>query len=295
MTRTSDRWAKVQQAVANDLVTVNLPCIWRHGWRPSARCRAQLLDSPGRDLSRAGRRDAPSVPWRRILLADYAADQPQVLADLLMDADEKQFAVLYPKFKEQGERGLPVLTGEIDGNLPPDAKDEAKEKLAKRQANAAVALLKMNQPDKVWPLLKHSPDPRVRSYLIHRLAPLGADAGAIIKRLEEEPDVTIRRALILSLGEYGEKELSPEARQAVLPKLQDIYRTAADPGLHAAAEWLLQDVAAGVVAETGQRRVRPRTRNSGRSVCKASSSCSRKDKEKASRSGTSTVRVRRWW
>ena len=54
------------------------------------------------------------------ILADYAADQPKVLADLLMDADEKQFAVIYPKFKDHGEQGLPVLTGEIDRKLPPD-------------------------------------------------------------------------------------------------------------------------------------------------------------------------------
>ena len=73
----------------------------------------------------------------------------------------------------------------------------------------------MNQPEKVWPLLKHSPDPRVRSYLIHRLGPLGADAKAIVKRLDEEPDMTIRRALILSLGEYGEKELLAGASQSV--------------------------------------------------------------------------------
>ena len=53
------------------------------------------------------------------ILADYAADQPQVLADLLMDADEKQFAVIYPKLKERGEQGLPVLIGEIDKKLPP--------------------------------------------------------------------------------------------------------------------------------------------------------------------------------
>ena len=125
------------------------------------------------------------------ILADYAADQPQVLADLLMDADEKQFAVIYPKFKDRGEQGLPVLTGEIDKKLPPDlpSSDDKREKLAKRQANAAVALLRMNQPEKVWPLLKHSPDPRVRSYLIHRLGPLGADARAIVKRLDEEPDI----------------------------------------------------------------------------------------------------------
>jgi formylglycine-generating enzyme required for sulfatase activity len=80
----------------------------------------------------------------------------------------------------------------------------------------------------------------VRSYLVHRLSSFGADPGPIIQRLDEEPDITIRRALLLSLGEYGEKELSPATRQALLPKLQHIYRTEADPGLHAAAEWLLR-------------------------------------------------------
>src|SRR5205807_1733915 len=84
------------------------------------------------------------------------------------------------------------------------------------------------------------PDPRVRSYLIHRLSPFGANAKAIVNRLDEEPDLTIRRALFLSLGEFGEKEFSPEERKRLLPRLQDIYRTAADPGLHASAEWLLR-------------------------------------------------------
>ena len=80
----------------------------------------------------------------------------------------------------------------------------------------------------------------MRSYLIHRFGPLGADAGAIVKRLDKEPDLTIRRALILSLGEFGEKEFTPDARNALLPKLQEMYRTASDPGLHAACEWLLR-------------------------------------------------------
>src|SRR5262249_48269813 len=174
------------------------------------------------------------------LLADYAANQLHVLADQLLDADEKQFAVLYPKLKEQGAQGLSVLIDEVDRKLPGEATNDAKEKLAKRQANAAVALLRLNQPEKVWPLLKHRPDPRVRSYLLHRLGPLGADAAAIVQRLDEEPDVSIRRALLLSLGEHGAQELSPEARTALVPKLQAVYRTEADPGLHAAAEWLLR-------------------------------------------------------
>ena len=75
--------------------------------------------------------------------------------------------------------------------------DDSREKLAKRQANAAVALLRLKQEERVWPLLARSQepdDPRVRSYLIHRFGPLGAEAAAIIKRLEEEKDITIRRA-----------------------------------------------------------------------------------------------------
>jgi formylglycine-generating enzyme required for sulfatase activity len=88
--------------------------------------------------------------------------------------------------------------------------------------------------------LKHSPDPRVRSYLIHRLGPLGVDAGVIVKQLDVESDPTIRRALLVSLGEYGETEFTRDARNALLPKLQEIYRTASDPGLHAACEWLLR-------------------------------------------------------
>jgi hypothetical protein len=69
---------------------------------------------------------------------------------------------------------------------------------------------------------------------------LGADASAIIKRYDEEEEISIRRALLLSLGEYRETESSLEARKALLPKLKDIYRTDPDAGLHAASAWLLR-------------------------------------------------------
>jgi formylglycine-generating enzyme required for sulfatase activity len=176
------------------------------------------------------------------ILADYAADRPDVLADLLLDADEKQFAVLYPKVEAHRERAVALCQETLEAALDQQKTEEERERLAKRQANAAVALLKMGQPGRVWPLLKHSPDPRVRSYLIHCLGPLGADAGAIVKRLAEELDVTIRRALILSLGpeEFGERAWTPEGKRLLIERLRQTYRTEADPGLHAAAEWLLR-------------------------------------------------------
>jgi formylglycine-generating enzyme required for sulfatase activity len=173
------------------------------------------------------------------ILAEYAADNPKVLADLLMDADEKQFAAIYPKLKQQGERGLPVLSAEIDKKLPPDlaSSDDSREKLAKRQANAALALLKLNQPEKVWRLLKHSPDPRVRSYLIHRFGPLGADAKVLWQRYQDEKEISIQRALLLGMGDFSAKELN---RELCLPVLLETYRNHPDPGLHGAAEWLLR-------------------------------------------------------
>jgi formylglycine-generating enzyme required for sulfatase activity len=236
----SKKWAKVQEAVGDDLVAV--PAVYLSLWMESLHpVRTKLLPHLSA-VYRNGKRRETERSLATDILADYAADQPQVLAGLLMDADDKQFAVIYPKFRDQSEHGLPLLTAEIDKKLSSDlpSSAESREKLAKRQANAAVALLRMNQPEKVWPLLKHGPDPRVRSYLIHRLGPLGADAEAISKCLDEEPDLTSRRALLLSLGEFSWTRFPPDARKALLPKLQGIYCTDSDPGLHAAAEWLLR-------------------------------------------------------
>ncbi len=103
-----------------------------------------------------------------------------------------------------------------------------------------MALLKLNQPARVWPLLQHQPDPQLRSYLVNRMGPLGADVAAVVKRLEEEPDLTIRRALILSLGEFSEEAWPPGGRDVLVQKMQQLYQTAEDPGLHAATEWLLR-------------------------------------------------------
>jgi len=236
----SEKWAKASGPVVDQLVAENpvFLGLWMEDFRP---IKGKLLESLRSIYGNPNGRESERTLATNIL-ADYAADQPQVLADLLMKADEKQFAVIYPTFKDRGEEGLSLLIAEIHKKLPPElpSSDDNREKLAKRQANAAVALLRLNQPAKVWPLLKHSPDPRVRSYLIHRLGPLGADAKAIVKRLDDETEITIRRALLLSLGAYGEKDVTLEDRKVLLPRLREMHQKDSDPGLHASAEWLLR-------------------------------------------------------
>jgi serine/threonine protein kinase/formylglycine-generating enzyme required for sulfatase activity len=234
----SPRWAKIQDQVADDLVAV--PTVYLARWIDCLRpVRGKLLAPLAVAFRDVNRREKDRSLATEIL-ADYAADQPAVLADLLLDADEKQFVVLYPKFKDHGEQTLRVLDVEVNRRLPADAQASAKEKLARHQANAAVALLRLGRHDKVWPMLTHSPDPTVRSFLLHRLGPMGADVETVLNRLEAEHDATIRRALVLSLGEFGDKALARPEREVLLGKLRNWYGKDADPGLHAAVEWLLR-------------------------------------------------------
>jgi formylglycine-generating enzyme required for sulfatase activity len=233
------RWLGVTPFVADRLlvgVQWN-PRDYEHLLRTLGPVRDRLV-GPLAEVFRSGRRPEADRLWATSILSVYAAGRAEVLADLLLDAEPKQFAMLFPKVETYGERAAALCQETLDRALDKEETEADRERLAKRQANAAVALLRMYQPDKVWPLLRHSPDPRVRSYLIHRLGPEGSDARAIVHRLGEEPDVTIMRALILSLGpeEFGEQARTP----GLVERLRETYRTAADPGLHAAAEWLLR-------------------------------------------------------
>jgi formylglycine-generating enzyme required for sulfatase activity/tRNA A-37 threonylcarbamoyl transferase component Bud32 len=122
----------------------------------------------------------------------------------------------------------------------PVVPEAAREALARRQAQAAVLLLRLGRAERVWPLLRSGPDPRLRTWVIHKLSPLGSDPQTLLARLEAERDVSIRRALLLSLGGFCEAQLPAAARQALVPRLLRLYRDDPDPGLHAAAEWLLR-------------------------------------------------------
>src|SRR5262249_50132224 len=153
----NERWERSCSKVAEDLVAVTpvFLGLWIEGFRPIKGRLQPHLASIFRD-QRPERTAERSLAT--IILADFTADQPSILADLLMDADERQFALLLPKLKEHGESGLSFLLAESDKRLPADAKEEAKEHLARRQATALVALLHLGQPEKLWPLLTHGTD-----------------------------------------------------------------------------------------------------------------------------------------
>ena len=66
----------------------------------------------------------------------------------------------------------------------PIVRESAKDELAERQARAAVALVRLGHPGDVWRLLRHGADPRLRSFIVNWLHPLGADARTIVAALD---------------------------------------------------------------------------------------------------------------
>ena len=195
------------------------------------------------------------------ILSEYAAHRPDVLADLLMDSAPPQFAILFPKAESVASQALTVLESELVRKPTPEAQEDVKDKLAQRQARAAVAMVRLGKAEEVFPLLRHSADPRLRSFIVNWLFPLGADPRTLVVELDRlqaitkpppaqgqqfidavlfHPETSIRRALILALGAYGLDGLSPGERDPLIGKLLDLYRNDPDAGIHGAAEWTLR-------------------------------------------------------
>ncbi len=130
--------------------------------------------------------------------------------------------------------------------------DEQKDKFARRQAQAAAALMLLGRPEKTWPLFQHSAEPRARSWLIHLLAMLSVPPDIILDHLSQETNVSAQRALWLAVGELSEK-LDEAMRVKLVSQLEMVYREHADSGLHAAAEWTLRRLDSDGLIETIDR------------------------------------------
>ncbi|MFV1966793.1 MAG: SUMF1/EgtB/PvdO family nonheme iron enzyme, partial [Pirellulaceae bacterium] len=123
----------------------------------------------------------------------------------------------------------------------------ARNLLVRFRANSAVVWLALGQEETVWRLLKHSSDPSLRTGVIHRIPSFVISPHSVLDQLDREEDVSIRRALLLVLGEHiGDPEERTtrsdflRTNDPVIRRILQWYRKDPDPGVHAAAEWALR-------------------------------------------------------
>ena len=227
------RWNKIDALVLANLVTRHDSefLAWLEALRPA---KQQLFKGLRLIYQTASRQEQPRT-YAAVILADYLADEPEQLFDLLADAAPFQFPIMFRASFKYKDQMIAWAKSQLGKKPQLEASDEEKERLALRQANLAVALYQLGDYETIWPLLKWSPNPRLRSDIIHRLQELGAKPQPLAERLASEPDLSVRRALILAIGEFP-----LVVDDALASRLQEIYETADDPGLRAAAEWLLR-------------------------------------------------------
>lgn len=232
------RWTDYASFLAESLVGENplVVVIWLEALRPVK----QVLLEPLSALYRDKTRPESARSLATMILTDYVADNPDILVELLKDGDQKQFDAVLTKLQQYRDRAAELLNQAIAKPLPLQGTEAEKDAVARQQGNAAVALLRLAEPANVWSVLKRNPDPRVRTYVIHRVQPFGVASSLLVDQLEVEADVGIRQALILALGEFEHSSVSAAQQQPVIAKLTDLYEKDPDPGIHGATEWTLR-------------------------------------------------------
>ena len=180
------------------------------------------------------------------LLARYTTDRGADLAELSVIADPRHYRLFTKAIEKNKAEVVPLLKAEL-GKKPPENVpvadlDAALEAHGKRRGHAAAVLVALGESEAVWPLFAfpQDGDPTARSYLLARLAAVGADPLALMRRFDAEADVSAKRALLVALGEFP-LELVPGAeREALTGRLLALYREHPDSGLHGAIDWLLR-------------------------------------------------------
>ncbi|MCI0465091.1 MAG: SUMF1/EgtB/PvdO family nonheme iron enzyme, partial [Gemmataceae bacterium] len=246
------KWAKLIDEVAQHVVTENPFDVLKFNIGTTAIVRdlnnslIRIIRDPTRPVSE--RSQATHLLIRGM---SVTTGLDAVRFELFLDAEGRPYDLLLPWVLTDPEV-LTWVNKELAKRAAPEASEQTKDQLARRQAHAAAVLLQLDQREErlrssdlvhahdLWLRLRQGSDPRVRTFLLHRLGSVGVNPQTLLQQLDVERDLVARRALLLSLGGFAEYKLTAQTRQELATKLLPLYRDDPDPGIHAAIDWLLR-------------------------------------------------------
>lgn len=180
------------------------------------------------------------------LLRDMlATDQPDRLASVFLDARVSDIRKILTILDDNRWTVESVLSNSMSATYADNASDDEKDLVARRRATAAALLARHGRFEKVVGLLKLSKDPAVRSYLIHRLYQLGVKPHVLLAELQRQSNVSIKAALIQTLGHYSPAKIQQQPAKNAREKLRQAFLNRRHPELHSSAEWALLQWADG--------------------------------------------------
>jgi formylglycine-generating enzyme required for sulfatase activity len=141
----------------------------------------------------------------------------------------------------QLRQAVPQITSASVWRRPLVAESD-KDRTARRQANAAIALFLLGSPDPLRRHLAHSDDPRLRTEVIERLAAFEVAPRLLVELLKSAPPPlpSVRRALLLALAGLPAEKVPPDLWDQLRDDLVALYRDDPDRGIHSAVELVLR-------------------------------------------------------
>jgi serine/threonine protein kinase/formylglycine-generating enzyme required for sulfatase activity len=143
--------------------------------------------------------------------------------------------------REPSEQAMSTLRQVLAAKAGPDDDEAAKDRLAYRQAGAAVTLAAAGESNGLWPLLRHRDDPRLRSLLIQDLARSAILPSRLLSDRLGLPglDPAECQAILLALAEALQAGRTPLAETEAIATARRLLREDPDPGVHSAAQLFL--------------------------------------------------------
>jgi serine/threonine protein kinase/formylglycine-generating enzyme required for sulfatase activity len=231
-----DRWSDVAGPTVSYLTRQN-PLVateWTRLLRPA---RKRLLPA----LAAEFKSSEPQDPPRNLaagILADYAADDPELLAAMLLEAGPGQFPILFPAVKASADHCAASLERSLAN--PAEAADGDVRGRTRRRANAAEALFLLDRPEAARTWLGQNHDPDTRTALIDQLPTL-VEFDALWKLSRPPSGDLARQAVLLAADSYiGNDRLTTDARARLEEELAATFSRDDSPAVHSAAEWLLR-------------------------------------------------------
>ncbi|MFI5459033.1 MAG: protein kinase [Isosphaerales bacterium] len=236
-------WSAIAAPLSESLLSEDRRVVprWLELLGPAASLLVPTLGQVCRDAGR----DPATQATAAEALAEILKRGPEkvVLARMTVDALPEASRILLRELVNLGpsEQVLGCLRGVLAERVDDPGAETRKDELAGRQAAAGIALAALGEPESLWPLLRHRADPRLRSFLIQRLAANILPPRVLLDRLSmPDIDPIERQALLLEWAEARPPAVATPAEASLIETASRLYRDDPHPGVHSAAELLLR-------------------------------------------------------
>ncbi len=154
---------------------------------------------------------------------------------------QKRFAQL----SDEGYRPVSISVDHAPGGAEgvsvwhrPVIRQQQRDHIASRQANAVITLFQLGDTEHLWPALENQPDARLRSFLIDRLLAFGIDPAVLIEKLLDKDLRPQRRfAIIAALGKIHPQQLPADLTEKLRAEIRRLGTTDPSAAIHSVCEY----------------------------------------------------------